>query len=790
MFLSWNWLREFIDVDASVQEVAERLTVSGSEIESLRRSDEGVSGLVIAHCVEHFQHPTKSGLTVTRLDVGDGNPRLVVTAAKNVKLGDKLAYAISGSKVKSGLTLGMRDFDGFVSDGMMGSAAEIGIPELAKEPGILILPEDAPIGSSVIEYLGLDDWILELSITPNRGDLLSYVGVAREIKALFPKSVLKPLSLSLKCTQESLPDELQAPQILTQHCQRYALGYVDHLTGKAAPLQDQVKLIKSGIHSVSGIVDATNMTMLMLGQPLHAFDLDKLPQKQLSVAQADEGEKFVSLDGKERVLSADDLVIRSGGQTVALAGVMGGQNSEIDDATQRTLVESASFNAPSIMRCSRRLGLNSEASYRMARGIDPSLVIPALDCFASLVEKWDLGTVYKEKLQQGEMKTAPKKVGLSKGAVQKLTGREDLEEKVEPTLTALGFQNQGDQWIVPSYRLDISIEEDLIEEVARLHGYNEGMPSIPKLHGPGSLGAFFEVWSKLRQVALGRGYCECVTYSFVSPSLLEQCRLPVADCLRLSNPLSVDLSAMRSHVFPSLLLSAERSIKRGWRKPVCLFEVGKAFILEGEATVEQDHACGVVVAPFDPRSVYGPREEIDFYRVKSDVETLINRLGFEVKFVQDQSLAFGHSGRSALLKVNEKVIGFFAQLKPVIAEGFDFKTNVFVYEFDLSPLLNGPAPVYKLAGDFPPAYRDVAFLADVHDSAVDLAQLIKELGSPLATEVRLFDLYQGQGIPEGKKSLAFSVAYRRDDRTLRDEEVEAQHAQVRKGLEARGYDLR
>lgn len=789
MLLSWNWLNEFVELSCTPQEAAEALTVSGSEIESLRRADEGVFGIVIGKIVEFAQHPTKSGLKVTRVDVGDGSPRLVVTAAKNVKLGDVVAYAISGSKVKSGLTLGLRDFDGYVSDGMMASAAEMGVPDLVAEPGILILPDDAPLGADALKYLGLDDWILELSITPNRGDLLSYLGVARELCALFEDARLKPLSLQPVGSDAPLPDDLAEPRLDTSLCRRYDLGYVTDVKPDGTPLTEKVKLVLSGMRPINPVVDATNLTMLALGQPLHAFDADKLDGR-ISVRLAREGQYFETLDGKMRELKAYDLMIYSGETPVGLAGVMGGANTSTESYTKRVVVESASFDAPSIMRTSRRLGLNSEASYRMARGVDPLVLEPALCYFTALLERWGCGKAYKIRRTAERVPYQARHVSLNPEKLSALTGRPDWKDKVRSRLTALGLREENSRWLIPSWRLDLNIEEDLIEEVARLEGYNDGVGTIPPLHEPGEFPDHWKRWRTLRDGAVARGYVEAVTFSFLSPELLH--RMDYADeskTMVLANPLSADLSTLRPLILPSLLAAAENAVKRGWRKNLRLFEMGRVFVPEGDQIVEYDHICGLTCAALDSRTPYGNSDAVDFFSVKADLEALLLLCGVRARFKQ-AVLPWAHRGQCAEVLINGRSVGWLARVKPLVEERFDLKTPAFYFELNVESLIEIPMPHFRTPGEYPPAYRDVALLVPQHEVCGDLEKQILKLGAPLARQVRLFDVYRGEGVPADKKSLAFSVCYQRDDRTLTDEEIEGCHQTVRRGLAEAGYELR
>ncbi|ERL24353.1 phenylalanine--tRNA ligase subunit beta [Jonquetella sp. BV3C21] len=796
MLLSWNWLQQFVSIPAPIDQVADRLTVTGSEVESLTQVSPKVSGLRIAKVLETKVHPTKSGLTVTTLDLGNGERRPCVTAAKNVTAGCIVSYAPSGSTIADGMTLGFRDFDGFTSDGMMVSAAELGLPELSPVHGILLLPDDAPIGADLKTWLGLDDWVIDLSITPNRGDMLSYLGTAREIAALIPGASLHLPELRPALQQPGdWSVQFNGVTLEGDGCMAYRLGAADSVKVAASPLEWGVRLCLSGMRPVNNVVDATNIAMLALGQPLHAFDAASLPAPEITVRPARPGETMMSLDHKERVLSDGDLVISSGGVAVGLAGVMGGQNSEVTESTGAVLIESACFSAPAISRTSRRLGIPSEAAFRYARGVDPCLTELSLSWVKALLSQWGAARVYEKEIFCQKKPFEPRRVFLTERKTALLTAQPDLAKTGKETLTRLGLvasaeSAEGTEYVVPSWRNDLSIEEDLIEEVARIHGYQDSRPRIPELYGPGQLGEFMSLHRQIREAAMARGYSEAITYSFISPDWLQKIDYPEIDsCKTLTNPISADLSVMRPTILPSLLAAVSKAEKRGWRDEIRLFECGKAFVPSPDGTVEFDRLCGVVYAGAERRRLYGARTAEDFFSVKADLMALLVSRGIRGTFIP-ASLPWGHAGQTAQVLLDGKPAGYLAQLKPSISSAWDLSAPLFFFEIDLAPLARPFKPCYKQSGDFPPVYRDIALLADRGASSEAIASEILELGKPVLRSVKLFDLYCGQGIPEDKKSLAFSMAYRLDDRTMTDAEVESRHSALRQALEKKGYVLR
>ncbi len=791
MLLSWKWLNELISLPVSIQEVAEGLTVTGSEIEAIHRPCEKVKGLRVAQVISAEQHPTKSGLTVTQLDLGEGEPQLCVTAAKNVKVGDKIPYCLPGSSVASGMTLGYRDFDGFNSAGMMASAAELGVPELSSVHGILILPADAPLGADVVQWLGLDDAVLEMSITPNRGDMLSLYGVARELYALFPGSELHLPEIKAPSYDGDWTLPFEGIRLESEGCSAYRLGMADQVRIAPAPMQMQVRLCLSGMRPINNVVDATNLAMLTLGQPLHAFDAASLPGRDIGVRAAREGEHLISLDGKDRLLLPSDMVISSGGVAVGLAGVMGGENSEITERTQHILVESANFSAPLISKTSRRLGIPSEASFRYARGVDPLLTADALNYVLFLMEQWGAARCFAKNYYAQPKAIEPKKVPLTRRKLQVYLSWSDMDES-ERILGRLGIQKAEDHgesalYVAPTRRPDIAIEEDLIEEIGRIRGYNDIEPTIPQLHKAGTVGPLMETHRLLRHCAISRGYTEVVTYSFIRPELLEILRYPTIEgCKVLSNPIGAE-TTLRPLLLPSLLAAVSKAVSQGWREAIRLFECGKAFVPDGGAIVEKTRCAGVLFTGADRRCLYDRAKE-DFLSVKADVEALTMARNVTLSFRQG-SLPWGHSGQTAEIWAMGQPVGYLARVKPAVALEMDLQEPLFAFEIDLDPLIQGQNLEFSKGFVYPPVYRDISMVVPLEVSCQKVQEDLRAAAGPALAQIRLFDVYRGAGIPQDCRSMAFSMAYRQD-RTLTDQEVDAQHNALREALEKQGYRLR
>lgn len=803
MLVSMRWLKELISVPAATDVLAERLTFTGTEVEAIERLGEKLKGIVVASVLSLEKHPEGDNLLIAELDLGGPRERCV-TAATNLSVGDRICYAPPGAVLADGTVMGERDFQGVVSRGMMLSAQELGVPDVAVEYGILRLPEDAPLGADAVGVLGLDDEILDISITPNRGDLLSLVGLAREVYSIHEGAQHREFEVPVQPEKASWSYPFQGITLQDDGCPIYALGLAQDIRIAPSPLEARIRLALSGVRPINNIVDITNLTMLLMGQPLHAFDADRLPASEITVRPAVEGEVLRTLDGKNRALLQEDLLISSGGKAVALAGVMGGENSEIVDQTVRVLFESAWFDPIRVSRTSRRLGLNSEAAYRFARTVDPARVLPALAYALSLVGKWGAGSVepgiFVNQKEQGTFK----EVELTESLLRRYLLHCGLDQ-ARPILGRLGFQETSSSseratFVIPSYRPDVSIPEDLVEEVARIRGYDdEVVPSrLPGIvHGSGELGEEFALRRSLRSTALSRGYVETVIYSFVSPGSVDRLRFgdsdPMGAPIPLSNPISQEQSVMRPSLVAGFLDAVEANLRAGWREPIRLFEIGNVFIPLKRGTDdfrEETHFGGLVFSGREKHVLYGDRVAEDFYSVKADVEALFRNRNSRVRFVPGR-LPFGHAGQTALLELDGRKVGFLARIKPSIEKELGLGGALYVFEFDVAPLKTVKSPVFGDEGRFPAVFRDISLLVPVGDTAEEVESFIRKEAGDLLWKITLFDVYQGKGVSEGYRSLAYSLAYRHPERTLNDEEVEKLHNKVRKALEEReGYSLR
>jgi len=802
MLISWRWLNEYLDLGGTdIETVAERLTMTGCEVESIETPCELLSGILIARIEKLYPHPKAEKLFVAEVMASTGR-FTCVTAAPNLAQGHLVPYAPPGSCLSDGTVLEAKEFSGIVSEGMLLSAEEIGLPDIADEFGILILPEDTPLAEDFKSYFGLDDMVMDISITPNRGDLLSILGLAREVHALFPASEIKALDQELNGDSGDWPVHFAHIKLEDEGCTTYSLAFADEIRIGPSPLKQRIRLSLMGMRPISNVVDATNIAMLLTGQPLHAFDLSMLPAKSIEVRSAKKGERFITLDEKEHVLSEGDMLITSGNIPVGIGGVMGGQNSEINEETSQVVIESAHFLAPRVSKTSRRLGIHSEAAYRFARGVDRAKTDPSLDHVLRLISEWSNARCFKKKMTVKGKTSTKTSITLRVSSLKKVLLWDDLSEAAK-ILERLGFEitsinDVALEAVVPSWRPDIAIEEDLIEEVGRIRGYDLIKPRLPgKLHIGGNEGALYSTQRKVRQVALSRGYTEAVTYSFISPEFRTQMNLAKDDLrshpLQLSNPISQQMVCMRTSMLPGLLNALSNSIKTGWRQEIKVFEMGRIFLLtesdKTESLREVETIAGLVFPGLDRRTPYPQALEEDFFSVKGDVTAILRSCELAPMFERTEE-SFGHSGQTAAIIINCRCIGKLLRLKPSLEADLEIEGPVFYFEIELDQLMENRSPLFRDISQYPAVYRDISLLVESGIESEEICNIIREMAGSLLWKVRLFDIYQGKGIPEGYRSLAFSLAYRCEDRTLNDQEVEKVHENVRDQLVKKGFQLR
>lgn len=805
MRVSYNWLKEYVDITISPQELADRLTLAGLAVDAVEEVGAEIENVVTGRITKIEKHPNADKLVVCTVDVGQPETLQIVTGATNVREGHIIPVALEGAKLAGGLQIKRSKLRGVESQGMLCSGQELGIEAKLLSPdmahGILILPEDVPIGQDAKEILGLNDFILDLDLTPNRGDALSMIGVARDVAAIL-KQDLKIPEPEFTEGEEKVQDLAQVDIVDQDLCRRYVARVIKGVKVGVSPMWLQNRLRAAGVRPISNIVDVTNYVMLELGQPLHAFDYDRLKNHYIIVRRAKDNEKIVSLDGVERTLNPDMLVITDEAGPVGVAGVMGGLDSEVTDQTTSVLLESAYFHPTNIRRTSKALGLRSESSMRFEKGIDINGCLRAANRAIQLMQQLAGGTVAAGVIDNFPAPITEKTILLRPQRVNWVLGTDIAREEIIDILCRLQFkvQSQNDDLMVtvPTFRPDISREIDLIEEVARLHGFNQIPETLP--FGPSTQGHRTPeqqlVWD-VREIMTACGFFEVVTYSFVHPRIFDMMNLPpdsrFRNVVKLQNPLSEEQSVMRTVLVPSLLEVLQRNINRR-NKEGAIFEIARVFYpQQGQQLPAEVPVLAAVAIGQTPKTWNQPARPMDFFFIKGVAEQLLDTLGVAgATFSRHQDPSF-HPGRCAQIKVNGEVLGVVGELHPNVIENYELPERAVALKIDLQVLAQADRPVKQYQGlpKFPAVERDLAVLVKQEVSAADMLDVIKKAGGNLLRHVDIFDVYQGTQVPQGFKSVAFSMKFQAPDRTLTDEEINQKMERITKNLTAQtGAELR
>lgn len=770
MLLPIKWLKDYVDFDFDVKKLADGLSNSGSHVESIIIPDDGLNKIVVGKIEKIEKHPDADKLVICSVNVGDEILQ-IVTGASNVFEGAIVPVALHGSTLADGVKIKKGKLRGVESNGMLCSLEELGfensvIPKEAKN-GIFIFPEGTEIGKSAIEVLFMDNEILELEITPNRPDCLSIMGMAVETAASFD---LKTKHNDIKIENEvsNFSEFFDDIIIETENCNRYYSKILKNIKIGPSPLWLQAYLMQAGVRPVSNIVDLTNFVMLEYGEPLHAFDLDTLKNKRIVVRMAEDGEEMVTLDGETRKLEKDDILITDGSEIVGLAGVMGGLDSEITDKTVNVLLEGASFNKENIRKTSRRLNLRSEASSRFEKGIDVNLAKTAVDRVCELAEKMEIAEVVGGNKDVGNFDRKEKEIELRKEKVNNLIGVDFTMDEISNILNRLEIETDvRDDYLiakVPTVRLDLDIEEDLIEEIARIYGYDNIEPK--KLKGTLTVGrkpVFRNVEDRIKNQLIGLGYSEFMTYSFVSPSSYEKANYKEDEknIIKILNPLGEDYSIMRTTMIPSMIDALSKNYARG-NFNVGGFEIGNTFFPTEEELPSERLKLAM-----------GFYDLGDFYYLKESIEKSLWYLGINNLEVRRRETSFLHPGRSAEFILNGKSLGVFGEVHPKVLENYGLKKRAYVAELDFNLIVENTIDnyTYKALPKYPTMKRDFAFVMDRDVDSVELEKISKKYGKELLESFKVFDIYEGKNIEDGKKSVAFSLVFRAADRTLEESEV-------------------
>ena len=790
MRISYRWLKELVDFELSPDDLAHRLTLLGLEIESIDRPGAGVSGIRIGKILDIKQHPDADKLVVCQTDVGQGDPLQIVCGATNMHVGDRVPTAVIGATLPGDFTIGRRKMRGIESQGMMCSARELGLGQ--EHSGLLILPDDYPVGEDAIPLLGLDDTILEIEVTPNRGDWAGMIGVAREVAASLGAKLRMP-DLLLK--EDSTPVTSRASLKIAdpEICPRYIGRVLSGVKVGPSPLWMVQRLVHAGQRSISNIVDITNYVLLETGHPLHAFDLSKLLENSIVVRTAKHGETIETIDGQSRPLDERMLVIADAQRPVAVAGVMGGLQSEVGDSTSDIFLESAYFQPQSIRRTSRTLGLQTESSARFQRGADPEMAAFAMERAAKLMQECAGAQIMSGRLDEYPGKKEPYELTLRYARTDLLLGAEVAPDKQRSILESLHFgvtETSPDacKASVPSWRHDVKLEADLIEEIARLHGFGNIQARLPKVRKTEFVLAPIEGEIRnIRHILAGFGLTEMMNLSFSNAAELEKANLAqeAGSMVLLQNPLSENHAGMRASLIPGVLSVVSTNIRRGV-SDIHAFEVGDVYSRsEGDELPLQHLRLCIVLTGLRADSHWGVEgQKVDFFDAKGLVEALVESFGNPPSLVPE-SCGPLESGHSARLDVKDRTLGYVGKVSDEVLGRFDIGQPVFLVDLDLEALLNLSRPErhFTTLSVYPPSLRDMAVVVDAAVPAEQLLRIAREAGGSLLTGVSIFDVYSGKQVPEGKKSLALGLTFQATDRTLTDKDTQKSWDKILKALQ-------
>lgn len=790
MFVSYKWLQEYVDLSGiTPEELAERITKSGIEVEGVEILNEGLKGVVIGHVLEREQHPNADKLNKCLVDIGEENPVQIICGAPNVDKGQKVAVATVGAVLPGNFKIKKAKLRGEESNGMICSLQELGIEGklVAKEysEGIFVFPNEVTVGEDALEKLNRDDQILELGLTANRADCMSMIGVAYEVAAILDREVKLP-SPTVSPVAEKASDYIKITVEAKEDNPLYVAKVIKNVKIAPSPLWMQGRLMAAGIRPHNNVVDITNYILLEYGQPLHAFDYDRLGSKEILVRRAKSGEKIVTLDDAERTLTEEHLVITNGSEPVALAGVMGGASSEVQSDTTTVLLESAYFKGTTVRTASKDMGLRSEASARFEKGVDPNRVRPAAERAAELLALYADGDVLEGAAEADTLQVEPAIISIALEKINRVIGTEMSLQEVENIFARLQFETNTDNETitvtVPTRRGDITIEEDLIEEVARLYGYDNIPTTLPVgSQAPGYLTEYQKKRRIVRAVLEGAGLYQAITYSLTNPTKATQYALETRKPIELSMPMSEEHSQLRLSILPQLLEVVKYNLARQ-NDSVALYETGAVFLAseKDELPEEREHLAVAITGLWHEHGWQGEKKEVDFFVLKGIVEGLFIQLGLEKRVEYRKAVLEGmHPGRTAEIILSGKRIGFIGQVHPTVQKELDLK-ETYVFELLLEAVFAEVVePLhYEAIPRYPSITRDIALVVDTEKVAGELETIIVAAGGKLLKDVHVFDLYEGERMEPGKKSLAFSLKYFDPEKTLTDEEVTKVHDKV------------
>jgi len=780
MLVPINWLKEYVDINTDIRNLSDKLTMTGTHVDSIINMDKNIKNTYVGKITKLESHPNADKLQIVYVDLGDKKVKLI-TGAKNIRENDFVPVAIEGAVLPNGMEIERTDFRGIESQGMLCSYEELGIdsslvPKESRD-GIIIINEEVELGKDIVDVLDLKGYILDLEITFNRPDCLSMVGIGRETAASLNTEFNYP-EIKIINEVDDVNDYVQDIEILDEDlCSRYYSRVIKDVKVGPSPLWLQRKIMDAGIRPINNIVDATNYVMLELGQPLHAFDLDTLEGKVVKVRRAKSGEEITTLDKLNRKLDEDMLIIADESVPLGIAGVMGGFDSEVRKDSKVILIESANFDGKSVRETSKKLGLRSEASSRNEKDLSNEIVVDACNRVCQLIESIGAGTIVKGVIDKGEKESKIKEVSMKPQSCNNLLGTDIRDEKMLQILNSLYIESRLEKEKIiskiPSFRKDLKIEADLIEEVGRIHGFHNILPK--PLEGnilKGSKSELRKVEDKCKNVLYGLGLYEITTYSFISPKEYDRFNVEKDDSLRnyveISNPLGEDFSSMRTTLMPNMLKVISKNSNHGIKEGM-LFEIGNTFENSNKTIPNEIRKVSI--------GMYG---NYDFYSLKGVVENLLNKFGFKYKFKVEKNISSFHPGRTAKIVSNNIEIGLMGETHPDVRENYEIDERTYLAEIDIHKILENKIEekTYKEIAKYPSVTRDISIVVDEDILVGDIIEEVEAMSIDNLEKIEMFDIYRGKNIENGKKSLAYTMVFRSSDKTLLEEEVNGKYDKI------------
>ena len=797
MKVSYQWLKEYLDIDVEPHELAEKIARTSVDINDVYSLSDGLKKIVVGDVITCEPHPDSDHLHVCQVDVGEDEPIQIVCGAPNVAAGEKVIVALHGARIGDNVKIKRGKIRGVQSNGMLCALQELGFSDKIApkdyDDGIYLLPADAKPGESVFPYLGMDDVIIDTDVTPNRGDMLSIYGNVNDIAAFYGlKPHFKEVAVKEEASQAT-SDLLSAQVTDPKLAPTYKLRVVDGVTVADSPLWLQIKLWNSGVRPVNNVVDVTNYVLLKYGQPLHSYDYDQLPGHDFGVRHAQADEKFTTLDGDEQTLKESDIVVTAAGQPVALAGTMGGQGTAVSASTKTVALEAAIFDPIMVRKQARRLDLHSESSMRFERGINPATVETALDEAAELISELAGGQVTTGIVTASEKPAEDKQITLSLAKINHVLGTELSQDEVSDIFNRLAFPVDvvdDDQLTVtvPSRRWDIFVAADLYEEIARIYGYDNLPATLPVMtRNHGGLTPRQKSLRASRHEMEGMGLTQAISYSLTTEDKAKQFQIePLAEPMKLDFPMSSDHVATRMSLISGLLIDVAYNVARNVNN-VALYEAGRVFLPKGsERPEEQEHLAGAITGQLLANSWHKQDQPVDFFQIKGIVERYLHNLGLAgtITYRATQDRAEMHPGRTADIYVDDQLVGFVGQVHPRTAKDYKVPAT-YVFELNLEALLAADkvANEYHPISKYPAITRDIALLVDRNVTNADVVAVIEKRAGAFLKKVHLFDVYSGLHLPKGKKSLAYTLTYQDDHDTLIEDQVNKAFAKVTQALE-------